>query len=96
MMSEQSLLSPGFVKITATSGRGLSPEELTEMTIDKIISISESSHPLIKQQAEAFRDSLKAVLTKAFYNAQKSERTTLYNLFMNQGHTDMAEIIKRL
>lgn len=96
MMSEQSLLSPGFVKITTTSGRGLSPEELTEMTIDKIISISESSHPLIKQQAEAFRDSLRVVLIKAFYNAQKSERTTLYNLFINQGHADMAEIIKRL
>ena len=96
MMSEQSLLSPGFVKITTTSGRGLSPEELAEMTIGKIISISESSHPLIKQQAEAFRDNLRVVLVKAFYNAQKSERTTLYNLFINQGHTDMAEIIKRL
>jgi hypothetical protein len=96
MMSEQSLLSPGSVKITTTSGRGLSPEELAEMTIGKIISISESSHPLIKQQAEAFRDNLRVVLVKAFYNAQKSERTTLYNLFINQGHADMAEIIKRL
>ena len=46
--------------------------------------------------AEAFKEQLEAILVRAFKQAQMSERTTLYNLFKNQGHEDMAEIIKRL
>ncbi len=95
-LSERAGTQTGFAKVVATEGRGLNPKELTDLTIGKIIRISDTANPVIKQQAEVFRDQLEAILMRAFRQAQMSERTTLYNLFKNQGHEDMAEIIKRL
>ena len=95
-MSETAGTSSGFVNVVATQGRGLNPEELADMTVEKIVRISDESHPVIKQQAEVFKERLRALLTRQFAMAQRSERTTLYNMFRNQGHEDMAEIIKRL
>ena len=96
MISETAGTTVGSVNVVATQGRGMNPEELADITVNKIMSISDTSHPVIKQQAEVFREQLRALLVRQFAMAQRSERTTLYNMFMNQGHEDMAEIIKRL
>lgn len=82
------------VNIVATQGRGHTPEEFAEMTIDRIISIGKDANPVIRQQAIAYRDNIKSVLEEAFGRAMNSERTTLYNLLSKQGHGDMADIIK--
>lgn len=95
-LSERAGIDGGFAKVVATQGRGHNPEELTDLTIDRIIRISDGANPVIRQQAEVFKDQLRLILLQAFRKAQMSERTTLYNLFKNQGHEDMAEIIKRL
>jgi hypothetical protein len=96
MMSETAGTKIGSVNVVATQGRGLNPEEFADLTVDKIMKISDGAHPVIKQQAEVFKERLRALLVRQFAMAQRSERTTLYNMFMNQGHEDMAEIIKRL
>lgn len=96
MISETAGTTIGSVNVVATQGRGMNPEELADITVNKIMRISDTSHPVIKQQAEVFREQLRALLVRQFAMAQRSERTTLYNMFMNQGHEDMAEIIKRL
>jgi 1-acyl-sn-glycerol-3-phosphate acyltransferase len=95
-LSENAGTQTGFATVVATEGRGLNPKELSDLTIAKVIRISSTANPVIKQQAEAFKEQLEAILVRAFKQAQMSERTTLYNLFKNQGHEDMAEIIKRL
>lgn len=86
----------GGVKIMATQNRGHNPEELTELAIDKILYIGENAHPLIAQQAQAFKDNLRATLMRYFELAQKSERTTICAELSMRGHEDMAEIIRRL
>lgn len=96
MIGQESGVTNGLATVVSTSGRGLGPEEYADMVIDKIIAISPTAHPTIRQQAEAFRGQIKSILVKAFANAQRSERTTLYNMFKNQGHEDMANIIKGL
>jgi|TARA_R100000455_G_C6271557_1_gene127835 hypothetical protein len=95
-ISETSDTLVGTPTIVATSNRGLNPEELAGLAVEKIMRISADADPIIRMQAEAFKERLRALLVGYFKQAQKSERTTLYNLFKSQGHEDMAQIIKRL
>lgn len=95
-ISETSATTVGMATVVATSNRGLNPEELAGLAVEKIMRISSEADPIIRMQAEAFRERLRTLLVRYFEQAQKSERTTLYNLFKSQGHEDMAQIIKRL
>ena len=89
-------MSPGDVNVQTTSQRGHSPEELSANAVAKIISISDTADPVLKQQAEAFRDRMFYVIVDALKQAIKSDRTTLYNEFKKQGHDDVAEILRKL
>jgi hypothetical protein len=86
----------GGVKIMATENRGHSPEEITDLAIDHIVHIGENAHPLIAQQAQAFKENLRHVLNRYFALAQRCERTTICAELSMRGHEDMAEIIRRL
>jgi hypothetical protein len=86
----------GSVNVQTTSGRGHTPEELSANAVAKIISISRTADPVLKQQAEAFRDRMFHVIVHTLEQAIKSDRTTLYNEFKKQGHGDMAEILRKL
>ena len=87
---------PGNVNVKTTCGRGFTPEELSIDAVNKIISISDSADPVIKQQAEAFKERMFYVIVHTLEQAVKSDRTTLYNEFKNQGHDGMAEILRKL
>ena len=52
----------GNVAVMSTSGRGFTPEELAEMALDKIVYVGSKSHPVIREQAEAFKNNLRVVL----------------------------------
>ena len=54
----------GQITAISVSGRGFTPEEVAEMALDKIIYIGESSHPALRDQAEAFRDQIRTVFVK--------------------------------
>jgi|TARA_R100001086_G_scaffold43396_2_gene19184 hypothetical protein len=84
------------VGVETTQYRGFTPEEIAERAVKKIISISEAADPLVKVQAEAFKSRVYHVIVAACKDAIRSDRTTLYNLFVKQGHQDMAEILRRL
>jgi len=86
----------GSVNVATTSNRGFSTEEWTERILAKIIYIAEDSNPLLHQQAIEYKDSIRHILTVYLNLAIRSDRTTLYNLFIQQGHKDMAEILRRL
>ena len=86
----------GSFDVQTTEGRGHTVEELANNAVAKIISISETADPVIKQQAEAFRERMFYVIVHTLEQAVKSVRTTLYNLFKQQGHDDVAELLRRL
>ena len=88
--------SLGNFEVQTTSGRGHTPEELAINAVTKIISISEDTDPVLKQQAEAFRERMFYIIVQALKQAVKSDRTTLYNEFKNQGHDDMAAILRKI
>ena len=76
--------------------RGLSPEELAERAVEQIVGISSSVDPIVRQQAEAFKSRIYHVVLGIIKQAIKSDRTTLMNEFIQQGHPDIADILRRL
>jgi hypothetical protein len=60
------------------------------------VSVGGNCHPLIAQQAEAFKEDVKKVVAFYLAEAVKSDRTTLIAKLENQGHQDMADILRRL
>jgi len=86
----------GSVNVVTTSNTGLSIEHWAERLLDRIIYVSSERHDIIKHQAEAFKDQIRVAIIQHMTQAIKSDRTTLYNMLLKQGETEMAEIIRRL
>ena len=89
-------LSVGTVGVQTTSNRGFTPEEVAERCLDKIIHVSEDAMPAVKDQANAFRNSIRAVLVFYMKEAIRSDRTTVYNALCDAGQKDLAEMIRRI
>jgi hypothetical protein len=86
----------GSVFVQTTSGRGFTPEEVAERCLNKIIAVSEGANPVIREQADAFKTQLRAVLVFYMKQAISSDRTTVYNALLSAGQKDLAETIRRL
>jgi hypothetical protein len=86
----------GSIDVKTTNNTGLSPEYWTERIIDKLISISDNADPMVKAQAQAFKDSMTQVVLLYLKQAVASDRATVAGLLQKQGHKDMADIIRRL
>ena len=86
----------GDIAVKTTNNKGLSPEYWTERIIDRLISISDNADPMVKAQAEAFKDNMTQVVLLYMKQAIASDRATVAGLLEKQGHKDMAEIIRRL
>jgi hypothetical protein len=63
--------------------------------LEKIVRISDSAPPVIKNQALAFKKELRFVLVHYMQEAIKSDRTTVYNALLQAGQKDLAEAIRR-
>lgn len=84
------------VDVKTTSNRGFTPQEIAKRCSDRLISVSDTASPLIRDQARAYKNQMEQVIAHYMQEAIKSDRTTLYNLLKSQGHGDVAEIIRRL
>ena len=86
----------GEVVVKTTENRGLAPEELAERAVEQIVSVSSSVDPVVRQQAEAFKNRIYNVVLGIIKQAIKSDRTTLSNEFIQQGHPELADLLRRL
>ena len=95
-MSNSVTLSLGAFEVVTTSNKGHDPEFWADMATQRIVSVGGECHPIIKEQAEAFK--LQVFNTVKYYmeEAIKSDRTTLVGLLNQNQQKDMAEIIRRL
>jgi hypothetical protein len=85
-----------ILKVVTTNNCGLSVEHWANRCLERIIFVGDQSDSVISDQARAFREEIRSVIAKYMSNAIVSDRTTLYNLFIKQGHNDMAEILRKL
>lgn len=84
------------VSVISTSGRGMTPEEVAELALAKLISVADTAPPEIAMQAKAFREKMRLVLVHYMKQAIASDRTTVYNALTDAGHPELAELIRRL
>jgi len=83
------------VEVRTTSGRGLTPDEVADMCIDKIISISDTAPKEIADQARAYRNDVRDVVAFYMRQAVASDRRDLFlfgkntlEVWYNSGDTD--------
>ena len=96
MFSLKSDLEVGSLGVTTTDNRGHSVEEVAEMAVNKIISVSDTAPAPIRAQAHAFRDACKKIVMYYMQEAIKNHMCTIGNQLEQQGHKDLANIIRRL
>lgn len=86
-------ISVGSVQIHTTTNRGFTPEELAERALDKIIYVGSESHPAIRDQAEAFKNQIRAVLVYYMHQAVQSHNTTITNRLLQAGHPELVKLL---
>ncbi len=90
-------MSNGFkVEVVTTQNRGQTPEEVAERCINKIVGISVTADPVIRQQAEAYKTQIEQVIVHYMKKAIQSDRTTVYNVLLDAGEQKLADLIRRL
>ncbi len=85
----------GEIKAMGVSGRGFTPEELAENALDRIICISASADPVIRQQAEVFKNQIRGVLISYGHQCIRSHGTTLTNRFRDAGHSELTQLLEK-
>ena len=84
------------VGVQTTHNRGFTPEELSQDCVSKLISVSDSTHPAIRDQANAYKTQMERTVAYYMREAIRSDRTTVYNALIDAGHPKLAELIRRL
>lgn len=96
MIGVNEVISCGEVRAYTTSGRGLTVEEIADLSMRRVLNIADSAPPAIRDQANAFKEDIRLLLIQSMNQAIKSNKTTLYNQLKNQGFDEVAELILKL
>ena len=73
------------VDVHTTQNRGFTPEELSQLCCDKIVAVSSGAPDVIQ-----------TVVCDYMKQAVQSDRTTIYNVLVDAGHRESAEVIRRI
>jgi len=96
MFSFETETKVGNIGVTTTDNRGHTIEEIAEMAINKIISISDQAPAPIREQAHVFKETCKKVIAYYMQEAVNNHMCTIGNQLEKQGQKDLANIIRRL
>ena len=94
-MDNQGNILEGDVAVLTTEGRGFTPDEIADRALAKIMYVSKDANPLIRDQAEAFKESIRETLVFYLKQAVQSDRTTLANRLREAGHSDLIKILEK-
>ena len=86
----------GKVNVMTSEKGGLTNEQIADLAVDKIVSISDEAPAHIRQQANQFREHLKKVLYHYLLLARKEERGSIIQVLRSSGQKEMDEYIRRL
>ena len=86
----------GSVVVKTSEKGGLNNEQISDLAVEKIASVSEDAPPHIKEQAKLFKEQLKGISHHYLLLARKEERGTIIQALRSSGHKEMAEYIRRL
>ena len=86
----------GNVIVKTSDKGGLNNEQIADLAVDKIASVSENAPSHLKEQAKLFREQLKGIIHHYILLARKEERATIMQALRSNGHQELAEYIRRL
>ena len=86
----------GSVVVKTSEQGGLSNEQIADLAVEKIASVSEDAPSHLKEQAKLFKEQLKGIIHHYLLLARKEERATIIQALRSNGHKEMAEYIRRL
>jgi len=89
-------MNVGTVGVMTSDNGGHSPEQVAELCVDKIISISDQAHPALQQQARAFREQLLKIVAHYIKMGAQQDRATVCAKLREAGFSDLADQIRRL
>ena len=95
-MIEFSEAETGGVSVTTTTNGGLSTDHWAERATNTIVSVGAKSHPLIMEQANAFKKDVFQVIKYYMEEAVKSDKTSKIAELEQADHSDMAEILRKM
>lgn len=94
MDSEAKIIQGVDFDVVTSNGQGHSPEQIAEMALAKIIYVAQDANPLIREQAEAYKNHIRHVLVQYMKKAIKSNHTTLANKLHEAGHSELTKLLE--
>ena len=85
-----------IVEVHTTNGRGFTVEEIADRFVNRLIDVADTAHPDLRAQANEFKDNIRVLIVSAMVEAIRSDRTTIFNTLKNNGHGDVAELVRKL
>lgn len=86
----------GSIKVSTTTDRGHNVQELSDMLLDKIISISDTAPQPIRDQALQYRKVIGENIRWYMESAVRSDRDTICQKLIAVGQTEAANLIKKI
>jgi hypothetical protein len=94
MDNKAELLQGVDYDVITTSNGGMTPEQVAELCLAKIIYVGDEANPLLKEQALAYKDSIRQVLVFYMKQAIKSNHTTIANKLHEAGHSELTKLLE--
>lgn len=92
-MNVQGLGESNGIQVATKDFGGFTPTEVAERALDKIIQVGDQSHPLVREQAIAFRNHIREVLVFYMNEAVKFDRVTLAYKLREAGHPELIKLL---
>jgi len=86
----------GSIKVHTTNNRGHNTEELSEMLLDKIISVSDTAPQPIRDQAIQYREMIGKIIFWYMESAIRNDRETICQKLTAVGQNEAANLIKKI
>jgi len=88
--------SVGNIEVLTTDNKGHSIEEVAQMAADRILYVADEAPPPIRDQAMAFKDTLKQTLIYYMRQAVEQDRATICAKLRQNGYSDLADNLRSL
>ena len=88
--------SVGSIDVLTSDNKGHSIEEVAQMAADRILYVADEAPPPIRDQAIAFKDTLKQTLIYYMRQAVEQDRATICAKLRQNGYSDLADNLRSL
>lgn len=96
MFDVGSSVSVGSIEVLTTDNRGHSIEEVAQMAADRILYVADEAPSPIRDQAQAFKNTLKQTLIYYMHQAVEQDRATICAELRKNGYSDLADNLRSL